>query len=113
LTVVAATTTRFAFASEGRFYCLWDSLGYIMPKLHPPVSIPLDVFVAVKDRHSRSILTLPGVQSFGIAKGYKGLVVTTSRPELIPSELEGIPIFTKPVTGEIGPSVVPPHPMEQ
>jgi hypothetical protein len=48
---------------------------------------------AIHHRHSEELFTLPGVRSVGL--GSDGIHVETFVPELVPTEVEGLPIFTE------------------
>lgn len=67
----------------------------IPPLWSPPVAgIPYEDVLVIHDRHALELSKLPGVKSVGL--GADGIHISTSRPELVPKEVEGVPIIVEP-----------------
>jgi len=58
----------------------------------PIAGIPYDEALKIVDRHHQELYSLPGVEGIGIFAN--GLVVTTTNPSVLPSTIEGLPIFS-------------------
>ena len=68
-------------------------LGELMS---PPIAgIPYMEARAILQRHHEFFKNLPGVRSFGLRK--EGIGVETTQPELLPKEVEGLPVLPEPV----------------
>jgi len=70
----------------------------IPPLWSPPINgIPFEEVLAIHNRHALEFMQLPGVESVGLRDD--GIHIVTSRPELIPKAVEGVPIIVRPATG--------------
>jgi hypothetical protein len=71
----------------------------IPPLWSPPINgVPFENALEIHDRHASEFMQLPGVESIGLRGD--GIHIFTSRPELIPKEVEGVPIIVHPATGK-------------
>ena len=63
--------------------------------MHPPIAgIPYEECLKIIERHRDWALRLPGVMNFGL--GAEGIIIETDQPELIPPNIEGLPVEIKP-----------------
>ena len=67
----------------------------IPPLMHPPIAgIAYEECLKIIERHRDWVIRLPGVMRFGL--GAKGIIVETDQPELIPPDIEGLPVEIQP-----------------
>ena len=68
----------------------------------PPIAgIPYEKALEIHNRHVHELGDLPGVESVGL--GAEGINVYTTRPELVPHQVEGLKVISRPVPkGVIG-----------
>jgi len=64
------------------------------PMALPIAGIPHAEAEAIYNRHAEALGKLEGVTSVGL--GADGITVSTSRPELVPGDVEGLPVKTVP-----------------
>jgi len=70
----------------------------IPPLWSPPIAgIPFEKALEIHERRVLELRTLPGVESVGL--GADGIHIYTSKPEVVPKEVEGLPIKVFPATG--------------
>jgi hypothetical protein len=70
----------------------------IPPLWSPPINgVAFEDALEIHDRHASEFMQFPGVESVGL--GADGIHIVTTRPELIPKEVEGVPIIVRPATG--------------
>ena len=66
--------------------------------LAPPIAgVPYEEARAIHNRHKAELAQLPGVQTVGLSG--EGIRVRTTRPELVPSFIEGLPVKTESSSG--------------
>ena len=64
----------------------------------PAAGMPYEEARVIFDRHEEWLYNLPDVEEAGLGKS--GITVVTSQPDLVPFEVEGLPILvTKPMSG--------------
>jgi hypothetical protein len=81
-------------------FCQPEGNPQVVPNhlMNPPIAgIPFEEAEKIYHRHSEELMQIPGTISVGL--GAEGIVVRTDHPELVPSEVEGLPVKTEPVTG--------------
>ncbi len=62
---------------------------------NPPINgIPFEEAEAIYEDHQDTLMALDGVTSVALHLHY--IVVNTDRPELVPEEIDGIPVRTAP-----------------
>ncbi|HEV8712865.1 MAG TPA: hypothetical protein VGX03_08570 [Candidatus Binatia bacterium] len=67
----------------------------------PPIAgIPYEQVLEIHRRHVEELGKLPGVESAGL--GADGIHVWTSNPDIVPKEVEGVPVIIHPATGMPG-----------
>ena len=64
------------------------------PMAPPIAGIPHKDAEAIFNRHLDELRNIPGVTSGGL--GADGIIIYTDKPELVPPELEGLPVKTAP-----------------
>lgn len=70
----------------------------IPPLWVPPINgIPYEKALEIHNRHVNKLVLLPGVDGAGM--GIDGIYVNTKNPELLPKEVEGVPIKPLPPLG--------------
>ena len=75
----------------------------ISAMMTPPIAgIPYEECLKILERHRDDLMQLDGVKGVGI--GSEGISVYTSNPDIVPSELEGLPVKTKFTLGASGAS---------
>ena len=81
------------FERFGWRFCLGGG-NFTIPNLMEPhiAGIPFTEAQAILDRHQEELFTLPGVYSVGL--GAEGISVRTAIPEIVPAQVEGLPIIT-------------------
>jgi hypothetical protein len=73
----------------------------IPPLWSPPIAgIPYEKVLEIHSRHVEELGKLPGVESAGL--GADGIHVYTSNPDIVPKEIEGVPVKIFPATGMPG-----------
>lgn len=60
----------------------------------PIAGIPFEEAQAILERHRDELWQIPGVMGHGL--GAEGIVVHTDQPDLVPTEIEGLPVKTRP-----------------
>lgn len=72
----------------------------IPPLMAPPIAgIPYETALEIHFRHVDELSDLPGV--IGVGLGADGIHVTTHNPEMVPKEVEGVPIIVDSAAGMI------------
>src|SRR3990172_12983257 len=67
----------------------------IPPMMVPPIgSVPYEEAQKIIERHGIELMHIPGVTGVGL--GADGIRVRTSKPELLPREIEGVPVKAAP-----------------
>ena len=67
----------------------------IPPLYGPPIAgIPYEEALEINNRHVDELMKIPGVVAAGL--GIDGIHVETDKPELIPKQIEGLPVIVKP-----------------
>lgn len=70
----------------------------IPPMMAPPIAgIPFEKALEIHNRHVEELSKLPGVDAVGL--GADGIHVYTANPEVLPKEVEGVPIIPLPPIG--------------
>ncbi|MBM4257439.1 MAG: hypothetical protein FJ147_16285 [Deltaproteobacteria bacterium] len=68
----------------------------IMRPPHPPIAgIPYEKAQDIIQRHFEFFRNLPGIRGFTLRKD--GIAVESTQPELVPKEVEGLPVYLEPV----------------
>jgi hypothetical protein len=80
-------------------FCIEPGSSEPIPPLWvPPIAgIPYEEALKILDRHRDELMRLPGVDSVGM--GADGIVVSTTNPAVVPSEIEGVPVRVEPSQG--------------
>jgi hypothetical protein len=78
-----------------RFCVPPDYTGSLPPLWEPPIAgIPYEEALVILERHQKALMQLPGVTGVGLSAW--GILVLTDTPAVVPSEVEGLPIITRP-----------------
>ena len=80
-------------------FCLGPGVSTVPTDImEPPIAgIPHEECLQILERHREFLEQLPGMESVGMGAG--GISVYTSNPDVVPAEVEGLPIITKPALG--------------
>lgn len=94
------------FVQFGWRFCLEPGVASIPTEMmQPPIAgIPFEEALKILERHREFLMSLPAVESVGMGDG--AISVYTANPEAVPSEIEGLPVKTKP---PLGPGVLLNH----
>lgn len=95
----ACPRTFLEHSKFGWTFCIDRRHPQSIPTLMtPPIAgIPYEECLKILERHRDALIQLDGVDGVGL--GAEGIDVYTSKPDIVPLELGGLPVKTKPPLG--------------